>query len=123
MDVVVHVDQAAYRRNRRKSILSLLALALIPVAILSRSIVAAVLEPDSADRVARAICIVGVGTFLAVPLSNVLASKFYRCPHCGRRLPRVWQGQQDTKVHHGCVDCGIIWEIGQASQGGGEGGG
>src|SRR4051794_38677640 len=90
MNVEIHVDRTAYRRNRRGMLLFALAAALVmPGVLLVLSSMAAVLGREAVRPYTGAACL---ASFLAVPatfLYGAWHSLSYRCPRWGRRLPRV----------------------------------
>jgi hypothetical protein len=125
MDVEVHVDQTAYRRHRRGMLLGLLAFALyLPAVILILTLMTAVLGRGAAGRYAGAIFLAGFVSLMATMFCGTRDSLSYRCPRCGRRLPRVVpQGRSEPNIHYHCADCRVIWDLGWAwSSEGGVGG-
>jgi hypothetical protein len=125
MDVEVHVDQSAYRRHRRGMLLGLLAFALyLPAVILILTLMAAVLGREAAGRYAGAIFLAGLVALMAAMYCGTRDSLSYRCPRCGRRLPRVVpRGRSEPNIHYHCADCRVMWDLGWAwSSEGGVGG-
>ncbi len=125
MDVEVHVDQTAYRRHRRGMLLGLVAFVLyLPAVILILTFMAAVLGREAAERYAGAIALASLVALMATMCWGTRDSLSYRCPRCGRRLPRVVpRGRSEPTIHYHCADCRVIWDLGWVwSSDGGVGG-
>jgi hypothetical protein len=125
MDVEVHVDRTAYRRQRRGMVLSLLAFALyLPAVILILTLMAAMLGRAAAGQYAGAVSMTAFVALMATMFCGTRDSFFYRCARCGRRLSRVVpQGRSEPNIHYHCADCRVVWDLGWAwSSEGGVGG-
>jgi hypothetical protein len=115
MEVEYREDRAAYRRHVRGMILFVSAAVLyLPAVLLVLALLAVWLGRDAARSYTGAVY--GAG-FIALPLTWWLygASHLisYRCPRCGRRLPRaVPQGHPDPNICYLCTDCRIAWYLG-----------
>lgn len=114
MEVEYHEDRTAHRLHIRGMILFISAVVLyLPAVLLVLALLAALLGREAARSYAGAVFLVG---FAALPLTwlyGVSDLIFYRCPRCGRRLPRaVPQHQPEPNACYLCTDCRIAWDLG-----------
>ncbi len=124
MEVEVHLDEAAVRRYRRRTIVFLLAIALVFAGSLLRPVLAAILGGEAGGWFAHAMILTGFVTALSSPLWGSWDMVYYRCPRCRRRLSRVSPERvAEANYHYFCGDCRVIWDLGWAWRSGGEGGG
>jgi len=114
MEVEYREDRTAYRRHVRGMILFVSAGVLyVPAVLLVLALLAVLLGRDAARSYIGAVFLVG---FVALPLTwlyGVSHSISYRCPRCGRRLPRaVPQHHPEPNACYICTDCQIAWDLG-----------
>jgi len=110
----IHVDRTAYLRHRGGMLLFALATALLmPVVLLVVSSLAAVPGREAVRPYTGAASLAGLLAVLATYFYGAWHSLSYRCPRCGRRLPRVVpRGEFRPNIHYHCADCRVIWELG-----------
>jgi hypothetical protein len=62
------------------------------------------------------IFLIAIAVTGACIVHSVLPLAFYRCPLCGRRLPRVAEAR--PAVHYFCLECNVEWNLGGGALGG-----
>jgi|SRR5262245_6424628 hypothetical protein len=115
MEVEIHVDRAACCRHRRGMFAFLLAVVMfIPTVLLALALLATLLGRETIKPYTGAAVLAGFAVVMAVPLYGTWHSLRYRCPRCGRRLPRVVPlgGRTETNIRFGCADCRVVWDLG-----------
>src|SRR5947208_2422620 len=112
MEVEVHLDEAAVRRYRRRTIVFLLAIALVFAGSLLRPVLVAMLGGEAGGWFAYAMILTGFATALSSPLWGSWDTVSYRCPRCRRRLSRVSPGGvAEANYHYFCGDCRVVWDL------------
>ncbi len=120
----VRLDPASVRRYHRRTIIFLLAIALVFAGSFSRTVLLPIFGSQAAERFAHTMILIGFITALSSPLWGSWDMVYYRCPQCRRRLSRVSpEGVAEANYHYHCGDCQVIWDLGWAWRSGGEGGG
>src|SRR4051794_39295028 len=114
MESEIHADPTAYRRHRRGMLLFLLAFVLyVPAVLLGFSLLKAALGRGTAGPYAGAVLLAGFVGLMGTMFYGGWHSLAYRCPRCGRRLPRVVpRGEPEPNLHYHCADCRVIWDLG-----------
>src|SRR6185437_6453135 len=114
MRVEFQADRTAYRRHRRGMLLFILAAALLmPSVPLVLSGPAAVLVREAVRPYTGAAYLAGLLAVLTTYFYGAWQALSYRCPRCGRHLPRVVpRDESHTNIHYHCAGCRVIWDLG-----------
>jgi hypothetical protein len=114
MEVEIHFDRIAYRHHRRSMFLFALATVLfMPAVLLVLYSLATMLGRETVKPYTGAACVGGFLVVLATFFYGIRHSFAYRCPRCGRRLPRVVPlDQSRPNIHFHCVECHVVWDLG-----------
>ena len=114
MEAEIHVDRTAYRQHRRGMLLfALAAILFMPTVLLVLTSLAVVFGREAVRRYTGAASFAGFLVVLATFFHGIRRSLTYRCPRCGRRLPKVvLRDESRPNIHYHCANCRVVWDLG-----------